>query len=245
MYQAVVKKMLEHDKPLKSITIQNLGYDPKIVEGAIKMAEIISKRTVFPHLINRKFEVAIEQPTVRCIFVCLQDYIDFARFIVHNMLQNIHDKYIISPKRDTNVTKLKTPGKSFKCLVDGCTRVCPSYPAMLSHLTRSKEKKHVKAVKEFDDESKIGKFGMSRYDALFEILNEDDVLKNLPVQYFNKSSDGGTPKKRVRCHYCTWSGTYAAFRSHHIESKHREMVENITPGPLCKYQFACEWIDKI
>ena len=62
------EKILSKDRPLQYIVIFNLGYNPKIVEGALKIAEIISNRTIFPDLTNRKFECEVDDPALRHIF---------------------------------------------------------------------------------------------------------------------------------------------------------------------------------
>lgn len=62
------EKILSKDKPVQYFMIKNIGYNPKIIEGAAKVAEIVSGRKVFPNLVNRKFEAAVGSPALRYIF---------------------------------------------------------------------------------------------------------------------------------------------------------------------------------
>lgn len=68
MYYPMFRKLIETDIPLKYITIQDMGYDPKLIEASIEIAEVVSNRSLFPHVVNRKFEHCIDNHNLRYIF---------------------------------------------------------------------------------------------------------------------------------------------------------------------------------
>lgn len=173
---------------LEFITAQNFGYNPKVIEGAIKIAQFVSNRTLLPDIVNRKFETAIDEPKLRHIFTSTDDIVCFAQFVVYSMAHNIVDKYEFHPKN--SVQPIKKSNKSYQCLVNGCTRICPNYNAIIYHITRSVEKEHVLAEKACRKEWAKGKGGIlvnkpgeSHLNPIIKALQPKDTLKNVPNFY--------------------------------------------------------------
>lgn len=117
MYFAIFTRIIEKGMALEFITAQNFGYNPKVIEGAIKIPQIVSNRTLIPDIVNRKFETAIDEPKLRHIFTSTDDIVCFAQFVVYSMAHNIVDKYEFHPKN--SVQPIKKSNKSYQCLVNG------------------------------------------------------------------------------------------------------------------------------
>lgn len=133
---------------------------------------------------------------------------------------------------------MKSQNQFFKCLVKGCSRVCPNYDSIYKHLRFSLEKNHSAAVKKSVDPKKSNKFGLSQYDNLFKVLSTDEVPKKLPVQYFKK---GGSVKGiNVECKYCAYRGTYENFMKHFTRT-HKDSVADFKEGVRCLYENYCIW----
>lgn len=91
---------------LKYITIQDLGYDPNLIEASIEIAEVASNRSLFQRVVNQKFEHCIDNRNLRYIFQTTDDMVDFAKFIVYCMVNSIGNDYLFAPY-NSNVQKLK------------------------------------------------------------------------------------------------------------------------------------------
>lgn len=236
---SILSKLIEMDKMAEFFTIQKLGYDPKIIEGTLKLTEIISNRAIFPHMVNRKFEIEFDHPELRDIFGTTEDIVDFSLFIVYCLINNIVGNYIRSPRANSTLQKMKTKGQAFKCLVKNCKRICFGYNNIWGHLIYSVEKKHVLAVAEArKDLSKRGKYGMSWLESLFKRIEEHELPKKLPKQYFK--SQESVLFINVKCKHCEYTGAYRNFCSH-IVRKHKELLGDVVGGDRCKYENDCIW----
>lgn len=72
--------MIKNGKKIKFVKIENLGFDPRIVESVVKMTEILSNGAIFPNLANQQIEIHFDDRELRNIFKKNENIIDFALF---------------------------------------------------------------------------------------------------------------------------------------------------------------------
>lgn len=237
----LLSKLIELDQMVEFFTIQNLNYDPKIIEGALKLTEIVSNREIFPHLVNRKFENAVDQAKVRHIFKTTEDLIDFSLFISHCLVDNIVDTHIYSAHLNSTLDIMKKKDQAFKCLVKNCSRICFGYNAIYSHLSGSTKIDHVLAVAmaKSNDMLKFGKYGMSHLDSLFKRIEKEELPEKVPKKYFKKTGDSVIDIK-VKCKHCSYTGIYKNFYKH-FKRNHKKLVPNVIEGDRCIFENECDW----
>lgn len=89
--------MIEEDSMIDFVAIPNLPYPGEILEGAVKISQIFSSYKNYPRLLNVRIEPLGFKPRLRQIFKGIDDFIDYAHFIMHSMLYNVTKRHTQRP----------------------------------------------------------------------------------------------------------------------------------------------------
>lgn len=231
-------KIVEADKAIEYMTIPDLRYDPKIIEGAVKIAQIAKNHNAFENLVNRRFETQFDKPNLRYIFKTIDDICDFAMFIVENMVNNVHSEHLKVLKSGDQQCAFATD-RVYKCLVKGCGKIYKG-ENIHHHIRKSKDPEHVKVVK-FLNAKMRGLKGKTMYASIIE-----EVDSNTKSTAFKHARGGkGVGKIKIKCKHCKFHTTYGNFVKHHLKRKHPKIFENVIVEEhfKCKYQNECIWPD--
>lgn len=248
MYMKLFEKIIENDLPIHFITIKDLPYPGTVIESCVKITQLITERKMFPQMVNIAIDTDADSSELRHIFKSNADIVDFAFFAMHNLLSNVQQTFIHTRADMTaSVAKLTDlPGKKILCLVKNCNVVLATYNSFFGHMVKTKDKDHVKIVNALNLSRTDKKFyptpkGLSIFDGLFEIVDEQKVPENRVIRYGGKSGIN-VKKQTVKCNHCkVWTGTYATFSKSHIKTQHPQAAKK-AKGVLCKYEFECTWL---
>lgn len=96
-YASIACTMVKNNKKIKFMKIENLGFDPRIVEGVVKMTEILSNGTIYPNLANQQVEFQFDNRELKDIFQTNENIIDFAVFMTECLLTDNENTQVSLP----------------------------------------------------------------------------------------------------------------------------------------------------
>lgn len=95
-YASIACTMLKNNKKIKFMKLENLGFDPRIVEGVVKMTEILSNGTIYPNLTNQQVEFQFDNRELKDIFQANENIVDFGVYMTECLLTD-HENQVSLP----------------------------------------------------------------------------------------------------------------------------------------------------
>lgn len=225
LYHKIIVKMIEHNVGIKMFAIKNLPFDPRIVEGAVYEANLLSHRTLFPELLNIKLEIEHHKSHIISIFRKQPNgIVDFAKFMVYNLVNHEHDEYdqllksypqmqpSVQKHEKVNIDRplpIATTFKTHVCNI--CHAIVETYSAMHQHVTQSSCPKHKKAYASLQNERRSDT-GHTKFSTMFTEANDTNTI-TVDVQ-------------RYECNSCKHVVGALHTMKQHILKNHKEAIEN-------------------